>query len=120
MIRGIGIDIVKIERMRTACNRRTQHFLKKMQHHKYLYFSVHFFYSARFAAKEALLKAFGVGWGRGINWTDMEIVEDILGAPRLNFLGSLEEKAKKKGVKEAMLSLSHTGDYAVAVVVLVG
>lgn len=125
MILGIGIDIVKIERMRNACHRRTPHFVEKIytkREIEYCYSKKEPFsdLSARFAAKEALLKAFGIGWGRGISWTDMEIVEDGLGAPKLNFFGSLEEKAREMGIKEAMLSLSHTGDYAIAVVVLVG
>lgn len=125
MIVGVGVDVVEIERMRAACNRRTQHFLRRIftpREIEYCYSQKEPFshLSARFAAKEALLKALGIGWGRGTSWTDIETVRDGLGAPRLNFVGPLAEKMRERGVREAMVSLSHAGDYAVALVVLTG
>lgn len=110
--------------MQVACN-RTRRFLKKVFTRgeiEYCYRKKNPFpcFSARFAAKEALLKALGVGWGRGIGWTDIEVFNDELGAPGIRFLGSLKEIARKREIKGVMLSLSHSKDYAVAVVILAG
>ncbi|OYT46178.1 ACP synthase [Candidatus Bathyarchaeota archaeon] len=125
MIVGIGVDLVRIERMRAAVSRRTERFLKRIftqQEIEDCYREKDPFphLSARFAAKEAVLKAFGLGWGRGIKWTDIEITKDEWGAPRVNFFGLLKEKAKEKRVKQVMLSLSHEGQYAIAFVLLTG
>jgi holo-[acyl-carrier protein] synthase len=74
--------------------------------------------AARFAAKEACLKAFGTGWRDGINWHDMEVVPDELGRPDLVLSGRAAEIAGKKGVEVVHLSYSHEGNYAVATVIL--
>ncbi len=125
LIIGVGVDMVKIERMRNACNRRTQRFLRRVftpQEIGYCYSQKEPFshLSARFAAKEAMLKALGVGWGGGTKWTDIEVARDGLGAPRLNPVGPLKEKMEERGVRKAVVSLSHASDYAIAVVVLTG
>jgi len=122
-IKGVGVDIVKIERMRTACNRRSQRFLKRIFTSQEIGYCCNqkepfSHLSARFAAKEATLKALGLGWGRDARWTDIEVARDELGAPRLNLVGSLKEKTKGMGIRRSAVSLSHTGDYAIAVVVL--
>jgi len=124
-VKGVGVDIVRIERMRIACSRRTQRFLGRIftpQEIGYCYEQKEPYshLSARFAAKEATLKALGIGWGRGAKWTDIEISRDERGAPVLNISGALEERMRERGVKESMTSLSHTGDYAIAIVVLTG
>jgi holo-[acyl-carrier protein] synthase len=74
--------------------------------------------AARFAAKEACLKAFGLGWREGISWNDMEVVPDELGRPDLQLRGRAAEIAAEKGVDKVHLSYSHEGDYAVATVIL--
>ena len=125
MILGIGIDIVKVERIKAAYKRLKYSFLKKVFTQKEIEYAfskkdpfIHL--SARFAAKEAFLKALGTGWSQGIKWTDIEVIESQNGAPKITFSGVLSEKAKKKGVKNALLSLSHDKMDAVAVVVLTG
>ena len=74
--------------------------------------------AARFAAKEACLKAFGLGLRKGLSWQDMEIVPDALGRPELVLRGRAAELAAARGVHVVHLSYSHDGDYAVATVVL--
>lgn len=74
--------------------------------------------AARFAAKEACLKAFGTGWRDGISWHDMEVVPDALGRPELRLSGRAAELAGEKRVEVVHLSYSHEGDYAVATVIL--
>lgn len=74
--------------------------------------------AARFAAKEACLKAFGTGWRDGISWHDMEVVPDALGRPELRLSGCAAALAGEKRVEVVHLSYSHEGDYAVATVIL--
>ena len=75
-------------------------------------------FAARFAAKEACLKAFGLGLRDGIRWLDIEVVPDMLGRPELRLSGRAGEIAAGRGVTSTYLSFSHDGDYAVATVVL--
>lgn len=74
--------------------------------------------AARFAAKEAGMKAFGLGWRDGLAWHDFEVVRDPLGRPDLLLSGRAAELAAERGVKAVHLSYSHDGDYAVATVIL--
>ena len=123
MIISIGIDIIEVKRVREV-QLRTQRFTARVftaaeraycdsrgvvaaQH-----------YAARFAAKEAALKAFGTGWRGGIAWQDIEIASQASGAPFLIFHGPVKELFEKSGATSAHLSLSHTGEHAIAQVVL--
>jgi len=74
-------------------------------------------YAARWAAKEAVLKAFGTGL-RGCSMLDMEILPDELGCPQLTLSGSLQQLAEEKGIANISLSLSHAHEYATAVCVM--
>lgn len=76
--------------------------------------------AARFAAKEAGMKAFGLGWRDGLSWHDFEVMRDALGKPELVLSGRAAELAAARGVGAAHLSYSHDGDYAVATVILEG
>lgn len=75
--------------------------------------------AGRFAAKEAVLKAFGTGVGPRMRWTDVEIVNNPLGRPRVRLHGAVAVKARERGLREIDVSLSHTADLAVAQVVAV-
>ena len=75
-------------------------------------------YAARFAAKEALLKALGTGWRDGIAWQDVEVVNREDGKPSLAITGKAREIADRLGVAAAHISLSHTAEHAIAQVVL--
>jgi len=75
-------------------------------------------YAARFAAKEAVLKALQTGWRGGIGWQDVEIASRDGGAPYLLFHGRVEELFAGSGANAAHLSLSHTSEHAIAEVIL--
>ena len=72
--------------------------------------------AARFAAKEAAMKALGTGWGRGVTWRDVEVVGGGRRAPSLRLHGAAALRAKREGLVLAV-SMSHDGDYASAVVI---
>lgn len=74
--------------------------------------------AARFAAKEAFLKALGLGLRDGLSWQDMEVVRGPLGQPQLKFTGRAAELIAERKVSMVHLSYSHDGDYAVANVIL--
>lgn len=76
--------------------------------------------AARFAAKEAGMKALGRGWRDGLGWNDFEVVRDAYGRPDLLLHGRAAELARVLGVAKVFLSYSHDGDYAVATVILEG
>lgn len=75
-------------------------------------------YAARFAAKEAGMKAIGTGWRRGVQWKDFEVKNLPSGRPTLLFHGVAAEHAAKLGVQQVSLSLTHTAQTAMAVVIL--
>ena len=75
-------------------------------------------YAARFAAKEAGMKALGTGWRGGLGWRDLEVTNLPSGRPTLAFHGRAEDIAKKMGVRNISLSLTHTADQAMALVIL--
>jgi len=77
-------------------------------------------YAARFAAKEAALKALQTGWRGGISWQDVEIASRNTGAPYLILHGPVQELFEKSGATAAHLSMSHTSEHAIAEVVLEG
>jgi len=74
--------------------------------------------AARFAAKEAFLKALGLGLRQGLRWQDVEVVRDQLGRPSLELRGRAAELVRVRGITATHLSYSHDGDYAVATVIL--
>jgi holo-[acyl-carrier protein] synthase len=70
--------------------------------------------AARFAAKEAVLKALGTGLGQRMRWTDVEIVNEVLGRPRVRLHGQVAAWAHRQGLAELDVSLAHTSELAVA------
>jgi holo-[acyl-carrier protein] synthase len=76
--------------------------------------------AARFAAKEATMKALGTGLAQGVTWQDVEVVREPSGAPRLVLHGRAAEVAAAMGCREWLISLSHTEDAAIASVIGVG
>ena len=75
--------------------------------------------AARFAGKEAVLKAFGTGMGQRMQWTDVEIVNTVLGRPRVHLHGEVAACADRHGLVDLDISLSHTAELAIAQVVAV-
>ncbi|MEM6259113.1 MAG: holo-ACP synthase [Planctomycetota bacterium] len=74
-------------------------------------------YAARFAAKEAVLKVLGTGWSGGIAWTDVEVVREATGRPRVRLYGEAAAVAKKRGITAWHISLSHLQGHALASVI---
>ena len=75
-------------------------------------------YAARFAAKEAAMKALGTGWTGGITWTQLEVTNDADGRPALTFRDEAKARADALGVRRIWISLTHTAELASAVVIL--
>lgn len=123
MICGVGIDLVDIQRIRKIIQRWDVAFLKKIFSadeiaycKKHALSAVHF--GARFAAKESFLKALGMGLGDGIRLAEIEVVNDETGKPALKLHGAAREQIRKRKIQKVHLSLTHTREYAVAVVLL--
>ena len=125
MIIGCGIDLVKIERIEKIIKKWGNNFTsrvftllereycEKKKGNKYQS------YAGKFAAKEALLKALGLGL-KEANWKEIEIKNDELGQPIIDTSGKLKKIVSGKGVCKYFISISHTKDYAVAQVILEG
>jgi len=124
MIIGIGVDLVKISRIEKA-GKGHPGFLERVftaREREYcdrMKFPAQH-YAARFAAKEAILKAFGTGLGAGMKWTDIEVLHGEGGGPIVTMRGGVKDCADLKGVKQVLLSYSHDEGYAVAQAVLAG
>ena len=123
MIVGIGIDIVDIRRLRRALERQGDRFVRRVfTAAEQAYCRAHRdpapYYAARFAAKEALFKALGTSWAQGVTWLNVEVLREDGGAPRLGLSGRAEEVSKALGAGAIHLSLSHSEDSAVALVIL--
>jgi holo-[acyl-carrier protein] synthase len=120
MLEGVGIDIVEVARIERALNRFGQRFLQRVftpGERDYCSRKAHPSQSlaARFAAKEAVLKAMGTGLSAGISWTDVEVVNSQSGKPEVRLSPAL---LRKIGNKKILLSISHTKELAIAQVVL--
>lgn len=122
-IQGIGIDIIEVERIRRLSLRwgsRFEHRVYTPQELAYCGKTQTRYgrLAARFAAKEATLKALGTGLTVGMNWQDVEICADAVGKPSLVLHGKVKQYASELGVVTTFVSLSHAVDYAVAQVTL--
>jgi holo-[acyl-carrier protein] synthase len=123
MIEGVGTDLVEIARMEHAARRHGDRFLQRVftpSELEYCRSQKHAFqsFAARFAAKEAFLKALGTGLRDGISWQDMDIIRDGAGRPELILTGRALELATARGVTRVFVSLSHTAAHGMAVVIL--
>ncbi len=70
--------------------------------------------AGRFAAKEAVLKLMGTGWRGKIAWTDIEVVNNVMGQPEVALCGEVEKIAEKLGIKHISVSITHTANFAIA------
>lgn len=123
MIVGTGVDITEVARIRATVERFGNRFLERIftpAEIKYCMAKPNFAerLAARFAAKEAGMKAIGTGQSRGVTWKSVEVVRYPGGRPTLRFTGKAAEFAEQLGCKRAHLSLSHTADQAIAHVIL--
>ena len=123
MIVGTGIDIAEVPRIADSIERFGERFLNRIfteGERRYCDAKANRVerYAARFAAKEAGMKAIGTGWNHGVTWKDVEVTRMPGGRPTLSFHGRAAEFAAKLGTKNVALSLTHTADYAMAQVIL--
>lgn len=123
MIYGIGIDIVSIRRIEEIRERWGPFFTQRVYTPGEIAFcegksnsGQHF--ALRWAAKEAMLKALGLGLRGGIKWTDIEVVNDALGRPSLRVHNQAKGFLTDRKIKSAFVSISHEKDYGIAQVVL--
>ncbi len=125
MVVGLGSDLVDVRRLAAILARRAERFLERVftpserELCRRRADSARAF-AARFAAKEACMKALGTGWGQGVGFLDVEVVGGAGSPPQLVLRGAAAERARKLGVRGIHVSLTHDGDYAAAVVVLEG
>ncbi|NRA58539.1 MAG: holo-ACP synthase [Phycisphaerales bacterium] len=125
MILGHGVDLVEVGRVARSIDRHGDRFLERVfteaereyagdgrRRDEHL--------AARFAAKEAVFKALGTGWAQGAGWTDIEVVRNASGRPSVVLHDRASELAARMGVKWWHLSLTHTGELAMASVIAEG
>jgi len=123
MILGTGVDLAEVPRIQAAIERYGPRFIERIYTSleiAYVDRKANRFerYAARFAAKEAGMKALGTGWKRGITWRDFEVANLPSGRPTLRFYGVASQVAQQLGVRQISLSLTHTAELAMAHVIL--
>jgi holo-[acyl-carrier protein] synthase len=123
MILGTGVDISEVPRIRQSIERFGDRFLHRVFTEgeiRYCEAKASRFesYAARFAAKEAGMKALGTGWNHGVRWRDIEVVRPKGQRPTIQFHGEAATIAARLGAKNIALSLTHTADQALAHVIL--
>jgi len=122
VIFGIGTDIIEVKRVEKMIARGRQYLetiftedemdyceakARKFEH-----------YAARYAAKEAVLKALGTGWRGGLAYSDIEIIHDESGKPRVFVRGEVRRFFDEHQIRQTSISLSHTREIALAVIIL--
>jgi holo-[acyl-carrier protein] synthase len=124
-VKGIGVDLAKIPRLREVVRRWDERFLRRVFTDEEIAYCrrrrdpiPHL--AARFAAKEATLKALGTGLSMGMSWLEMEVRRERGEAPTMTLSGRCRAILLAKGAGQVLLSLTHDGDYALAQAVLVG
>jgi holo-[acyl-carrier protein] synthase len=123
VILGIGMDLCEVGRIRMLLEKDRERFVRRVYREAEIAYcdarrrpETH--YAARFAAKEAFLKALGRGWRLG--WTQVEVVRGPSGKPGMHLSGKAAEAAGRRGVTRVHLSLTHTREMAAAIIVLEG
>jgi holo-[acyl-carrier protein] synthase len=125
MILGIGIDIIEVARIKSSLEKFGERFGKRIllpDERAYCLTHKHPapFVAARFAAKEAISKAFGTGIGASLGWLDMEIRRKESGEPFVVLHGNGKTLFESRGARQLLVSISHTENYAAVVAVLEG
>jgi holo-[acyl-carrier protein] synthase len=122
---GIGTDIIECLRIAQMIQRHGEQFIERVYTpHEIQYCQArkqstqHF--AGRWAAKEAVLKALGTGWVRGISWRDVEVRTETSGKPTIVLRGGAHEAADAQGISDVLISISHCRTYATAYATAVG
>jgi len=124
MIVGIGTDIVEVKRLKAVVKKFKKEFLKKIFTDNELAYSYekkfpYLHLAARFAAKEAVFKAFGDGLLKGGSWRDIEIKNNSTGKPVVKLNGKAKKVKLKRSIQKVIISLAHTKNYATATAILI-
>ena len=122
---GLGVDIVETARLTAAIERHGEPFLDRVFLESERAYCAQAgvavrCFAARFAAKEAVAKAFGTGIGAQLGWHDIEVLRAESGAPSIRLHGIGAETDARLGIREVRLSLSHSEHYAVASAIALG
>jgi holo-[acyl-carrier protein] synthase len=130
MIISMGIDIVEIEEIKKSIENSKRFVQRVFTEHEKEYcehkIDKYPHYAARYAVKEAVMKALGTGWDKGIQWKQVEVTngnrrtETGVGKPEIRLSGEALKHAEEMGVNNIFVSLSHSRDYAVASVIFEG
>jgi len=123
MILGVGIDIIEVERIKSSYERFGERFLNRILHPNEIAYCLSHkepgpFLAARFAAKEAISKAFGTGIGAQLGWHDMEVGRKESGEPFVILHGGGKKLIEERRGRVVLISLSHTQEHAAAAAVL--
>jgi holo-[acyl-carrier protein] synthase len=123
VIVGTGVDLAEVDRIQKAIERHGRRFIDRIYTPAEIAYverkaNKYERYAARFAAKEAGMKAIGTGWKRGVRWQDFEVKNLPSGRPTLLFHGVAAKFADSLGVRNIALSLTHTAVQAMAIVIL--
>lgn len=116
---GMGVDIVECERIARMIEKHGDLFLKRVYTPREIEYcsprkAAVQHYAGRWAAKEAILKALGTGWSKGIQWTDLEIANLPGGKPEVVLHGQASIHADAIGIRDVLISISHTSQQAIA------
>lgn len=124
-ILGIGTDIVECLRIAHMIERHGEMFLGRVFTQQEIEYcsarkqaTQH--YAGRWAAKEAIMKALGTGWRRGISWKDMEVLNDDWGKPSVRLRGGIRDYMDERGIADILVTISHCRAFATAFAIAVG
>jgi holo-[acyl-carrier protein] synthase len=122
MVLGLGTDLIETKRVQESIERFGDRFLERVFTMGEIAYcrrkkNASESFAARFAAKEAGAKALGTGISRGVNWKELEVRREVSGKPTLHLSGRAAELAEAMGVRRLQLSLTHSRELAMAVVV---
>lgn len=122
---GIGTDIVECQRIAAMIEKHGNIFLHRVFTEQEIAYcsrnkAATQHYAGRWAAKEAILKAIGTGWARGIQWTDIEVLNEPGGRPSVHLHNAAIDVCHSIGVSHVLISISHTQDLAIAYATAIG
>ncbi|NOR16367.1 holo-[acyl-carrier-protein] synthase [candidate division WOR-3 bacterium] len=119
---GIGIDIIEVSRIKNAVTTK-KNFLNRIYSNKEIKLSDRGKFrfeelAGRFAVKEAILKAIKTGWRRGVKFNEIIVLNEPSGAPYVNLIGKTQKFAESLGVKNILVSISHTKELAIGMAIV--
>jgi holo-[acyl-carrier protein] synthase len=125
MILGVGTDIIEVARIQASYEKFGTRFVNRILHENEIAYCLSHrspapFIAARFAAKEAISKAFGTGIGARLSWQDMEVARRESGEPYVILHGDGQKLLEERGGRVVLISLSHTQQHATAIAILEG